>query len=615
MAEKIALSMIVKGTGDEPKKLDRALSSVSPHVDGIFVTLTGPLEEMAPAEEVCRKYGARVSYHRPLWTATEEAVDWLKAFFSKDPHMQVGDQVFLFDAARNFSLEQISREEYPWVFWMDCDDILAGGQELRQLVEEAKTTGIEAYYFRYLYQVELDEKEQIKHVLIEHLRERLVRNHGVYKWVANIHETLIEQRPTKKIDAYGCQVVHLSTDVERQQSLQRNIKSLELSIYNTLGKDPRPIYYLAKLFFDLRNPSYDDGAIHLILRYLQGDNPSGWAEERAQAYEYLSEIYRRKKEYNNAVKSGMNALIEQPENPSIYLSIASSYMFKQDWERALFWTRLASTIPHKKTTLVVNPKDLQTKTLEVIYNCSVNLNRVDDAWSAAQKMVELCPNDPIAVNTYRFIEMVRQQRELTRGILDISNYLRATGEVQKIKALTSAVPRTIEDNPFMIDLIRQNNPPTVWGEKDVAIYCGPGFTPWSPKKLEEPGECFVGGSEEAVCYMAESLVKQGWNVTVYADPGADEGIIHGVTWLPYYKFNRGDYFNILIGWRDVRFFDGNFNAKQTYLWCHDIQNPIEFTKERVDKISKVMFLSQWHRNNVPDLPEEKIILTSNGVLV
>jgi len=608
--------MIAKGTADDADNLKQALQSARPHVDAIFVTLTGTKSHLSACEKICRDFKVNVSYGNFKWKADKKTVDWLKSFFGYDPHMKEGDEIFLFDEARNFNFSQIPQDEYPWIMWMDTDDTIIHGENLRKLAVEGRANNIEAFYFDYLYQCDFDDTPQkrIKHVIIKHLRERLVRNIGVYKWIAPIHETLIEQRPTRKTDNYDVQVVHHATMDDRKESLTRNLKNLELAIYKTEGKDPRHIYYLAKAFYDINTKEYDDKLIPLILNhYIGGSDRSGWPEERSQAFEYLSDVYKRRGEFDTAIKAGMNALIEHPNNPSIYLNIAHSYMNKQEWERALFWVRIASSIPEHKTTLVVNPKDIQARTLEIIYNCSINMSKVDEAWAAAVKLVELYPEDANLAQTYKFIENLRMQRDVTRKIVELSNILKQTGERAKIKALLAAAPNFVQNNPFLINLHQQNYPPKPWADNEIAIYCGAGFTNWSPKKLENPGGSFVGGSEEAVILMAKSLQKQGWNVTVYCDPGDDEGVHDGVTYLPYYKFNRLDNFNILIAWRDIRFFDSEFNAKKTYLWAHDIQNPQEYTKERLDRITKIFFLSKWHRDNVPALDESKVFLTTNGI--
>lgn len=607
----IALSMICKGTGEEPKKLDRALESVKGKVDGMFITLTGPKEELQEVEAVCAKHGVVVSYTDANMIADEHMVSWLKEFFKDEPFTKVGDTIFQFDVARNYNLSQIPKE-YDWLFWMDCDDVVLGGENLRILVTEAEKNGVEAYYLNYLYQVEM-EGDNIKHILIQHLRERLVRNNDAFKWISPIHETLIEQRGTQKAENASCEVLHLSSIEDRKASLQRNLKSLELAIYRTEGKDPRHNYYLAKALFDLATPAYDKRVSSLITdHYLFGEHPSGWQEERAQAWEYLAEVYRRNKEHNNSIKCLMNALIETPESASIFVNLASSYMLKSEWDRAMFWVKMSLAVPHKHTTLVVNPKDIQARTLEVLYNACLNLSKIDEAHAAAVKLIALFPQDDSVLKGYQFIEMLRQQRDLTKEYTHLADYLTKTGEGVKVKALLASLPQTIKDNPFMVNLFKKNNPPTVWGDKSIVIYCGPGFTPWSPKQMKNPGQSFLGGSEIAVVRMSQELKNKGWEVSVYADPASDEGNIDGVQWLPYYKFNGMDHFNILIGWRDVRFFDGNYDAKKRYLWCHDILNPLDFTKERVDKITKIIVLSKFHRDCISTIPDEKIMLSSNG---
>ena len=604
--------MISKGKGEE-KNLKRALSSVAPYVDGIYITLTAPSNELKEAEAVCKEFNAVVSYNESLWTADKKAVDWLKDFFGYDPYMKEGDKLFVFDKARNYNFSQVPKD-YDYIIWIDSDDVLRGGEHLHRLAEMAEQRNIEAVYFNYIYQAEFDEKGNIKHRIIEHLRERLIRNNDHYKWIAPIHETLIEQVPTEKTDVEDCDVVHMSTDQDKINSLNRNLKNLELAIYQSEGKDPRHVYYLAKALFDQRTDEANEHAIPLILQYLTGEHKSGWPEERQQAWEYLCEIYRRRNEMNNSTKAIINAFTEPSlPTPSVFLNLALTCMMKQQYELALFWVRVATGIPEQKTTLIRNVKDIQGRTLEIIYNACLNLAKVDEAWAAGQKLLEMYPEEKSVKDAYDFIANLREQRDVTMKVSELANYLEKTGEGHKVKALVDAIPRIAEDTPFMVDLTNKVKPPKEWGDKEIAIYCGQGFTTWSPKQLSDPKNSFIGGSEEAVIKMAEALSKQGWSVTVYNDPGADEGDHDGVMYLPYYKFNKKDSFNILIAWRQIGFFDQEIKAKKSYLWAHDIQNNLEFNEDRVKRITKVMFLSKWQREGVPSLPDEKVFLTSNGI--
>ncbi len=178
--------------------------------------------------------------------------------------------------------------------------------------------------------------------------------------------------------------------------------------------------------------------------------------------------------------------------------------------------------------------------------------------------------------------------------------------------MLAAAPESIANNPIVVKLFQEIYPPRTHGEKEIAFYCGQQFTPWGPKSAEDPGGNFVGGSEEAVIYLTKELAKQGWKVTVYADPGEDVGTFDGVEWSPYYTFNPNDTFNILVYWRAVGYLDMAVKAKKTYLWAHDVLNPTEFNQERLEKLTKVIVLSKAHRKNIPDVPDDKVMISSNG---
>lgn len=179
------------------------------------------------------------------------------------------------------------------------------------------------------------------------------------------------------------------------------------------------------------------------------------------------------------------------------------------------------------------------------------------------------------------------------------------------------LPTSLRRHRYTIKLSEYVRPIKTWGKKDIVIFCGRGFTHWSPKRLSNPKDSFIGGSEEAVILMSKELQKLGWKVTIFGDPGPDEGVYDKVNWLAYYKFNRNDHFNILIGWRMVQFFDRAYNAKQKYLWCEDIQSGSEYTSQRVNNLDKVFLLSKWHYESDPELvknlPRKKVYFTTNGI--
>jgi tetratricopeptide (TPR) repeat protein len=619
MPAKVALCMITKG--DEGKLLDRCLSTIAKATDGVFITITTPNVDVI---EVCEKHGA--TYFEEPWkfheTVDKKTYKWVKEFLGIKPTMKVGDKLFRFDNARNYSFEVVP-EEFEWILWLDVDDIFRGASKIRETIAVAEKEKATSVFLNYLYHVETDETGKIKNILIEHLRERFVKR-GVYKWVAPIHETLIAQGADKKIDSKDCDVVHLSADDRFVSNLERNMRNLELSIFDGKGSDPRPTYYLAKAFYDLilladKGDEYNDVARRLFKAYLFGTedhnlrNKSGWAEERCQCWEFMAELYRREGKFAEAVSCGMNALMETDSFPSTYISISMSYLMMGDFTRAMNWLKKGIAVPQPKTTLVVNPKELEVRSHEIVYHHAISTQNIDQAFEAARMLRDLRPGDPEMDNRVELTSSLRAQRELTKSFVMLAKQLEAEKNIHSLNLLVKSAPALIANNPFVVDLSKKISPPKTWGKNEVALYCGPGFTTWSPKQLENPEGSFMGGSEEAVVYLSDELSKLGWKVTVYAEPGDDEGEYNGVKYLPHYKFNGADEFNILVSWRQVALVDANYKAKKTYIWNHDIQSQLDYTKERLDKIDKVIVLSQWHRENIPNVPDDKIMISANGV--
>ena len=580
---KLAVALIIKDDS-EVDILKRCLSSLHNNVDAVYITATN--EPAQKIRKLCKKMSFNYSFYK-----------WDKNF----------------SHARNFNFQQVPKE-YEWILWLDTDDIVQGSETFKEAIELAEKNNLKAIFARYLYQVELDDKGKIKQILIEHLRERLIRNDGTFEWVAPIHETLIEKVPSGKTDFNGFLVVHMVTESEMYNSMWRNIEILEEEVCRN-PQDPRPLYYLAKAYFDTKEPmlvyepageGVDSITVELILDYLR---KSGWAEERAQAWEYLSMIHRERKEFKKAIACLLESLSEDPKFTSAYIQLALSYVMVKDWTKALHWVKLAGNVEIPKTTLVVNPRDYKTMILEALFHIYLNTGQLELCEKVALSLNELLPND---TNARRVVDLqdLKHRNDMAHWVIKLANHLKNTHQYDQLNNLVNSVPQEIAGEPTLISLRNEFSKPKEWGEKDVVIYCGPGFEQWSPKSVSKG----IGGSEEAVINVSRELSKLGWNVTVYADPQQDEGIYDGVNWLPSHLINWRDEFNILISWRQIGLFDvPGLRAKRTYLWNHDIQNGLTYTKERIDKIDKVMFLSKWHRENVPQLEEDKVLYTGNGI--
>ena len=594
---KIALCMILKH--DEPEdRLGRCLSSILPHVDIFYATITtadGKPDTKCSVYKVLQKIDKK---KYPM------EISWFK---------WIGD----FAAARNYNLKQV-KSQYEYVFWCDADDIVLGGQNLRQLAQLGTQQDIGAFFCTYYYLLSKPGLEhfaktgqiQEEQVLIKHLRERLIKK-DLYKWIGMLHETLIEQTATKKTDVQSFAIVHTAEDKDLEEALERNIKILENALKietKEKRRDPRTVYYLGKAYFDKHDEKLRLLSKTLLNEYLE---TSGWEEERAQAWQYLSTICLEEENSKEALRSAVGGLLETPIFPANWLQVANCYARRGEWEKAKFWAEIAGSIPQPRTTLILNTRGETMNYMELLFGHAVETNNLDASYALAKRMIDLAPEHEAAKSRFGMITNLKIQNDTLLAYRQLASYLNKKGEVDKIIPLLAAVPTDLANNKLVEDVRRLVLPPRVWKDDEIAFYCGPGFEKWSPKNMKEWKR--LAGSEEATVRLCRELAKLGWKVTVFAEPQDDEGTYDGVTYLPHYKFNFKDSFNILLFWRRPELLDRGFKAKKTYLWLHDIPNPLDYTKERVEVAEKIIPLSRWHRERLPDVPNEKFMISANGI--
>jgi len=138
---KIALAMIVAPEDEESDYLADCLESARPHVDGAFISITGTNERV---QEVCDFYDCET-----------QTIPW-------NDH---------FSEARNKSFEFVP-DEYDYILWLDADDILENGAELKNLIGQHPA---DAYQMWYLYS--LDENDDPNAV---HKKTQIVKNDGSF---------------------------------------------------------------------------------------------------------------------------------------------------------------------------------------------------------------------------------------------------------------------------------------------------------------------------------------------------------------------------------------------------------------------------------------------------
>lgn len=602
------------GDFESTEDVKRSLDSIKDSVDGMYITVT--YKEKEPAEDLAliallKDYKAHVSYFK--WT-------------------------YNFAEARNFALQQVPKNDTTYIYWHDADDVLHGANRLKDALNVLISSKGSAMYFDYWYQVELDEKGDVREVLVKHKRERIIKHDDTWKWIGDLHETLIEQKQENVLkitdksfdDIY---VIHLTNNQRLDHNIDRNIEILEASARTQNHRDPRTLIYLAKAYYDkakmAKEPSDRkiklDLALNLFHEYLAGagtpgqtgyQEASGWKEERATAWQYVGEIAILTGHPEVAIGAMQNAIDEAPEFPNYYVDLAMCYVMTNQFKKARHWLNVGTSLKEPQTTIILFPKELKTRALETSFQLNMHENKLEWALEDAKEMAKLMPDDKLAQERIVTVNSLLVYNRVCQSVVYIGKYLQDLKETDKIANLVQAIPEEMKHEKFAAEMRHLFLPPKIWGDNEIAIVCGPGFEKWDPESIQTG----LGGSEEAVVYLAQELTKRGWRVTVYANP-KKAGEFDGVEYRVWHDLNPKDSFNTLILWRSIGFIDVNPKAKFIMVWMHDMPNNPDFTQERVDKIDKIAVLSEYHKSQLrlhknglfEKMPDNKVLVTSNGI--
>lgn len=571
---KIALCLIVKGSDDEAGHLDNCLKSVHKHVDGIFLNINAKKGEKASQSvlDVAHKYTDNII-----------ETEWQDNFAQ----------------ARNQNLAQVPKD-YDWVLWLDSDDKVKNPAKIRKVAEASQK--YDAIYADYLY-----DRDEAGNPLTVHMVARLFKNNGSHQWKGRIHETLIETRGATQGATKDFEVIHQADDQRKDESLKRNIKLLEKQLEEEAkDPDPRTIYYLASTYMDIGEL---ETAKQLFTDYL---TLSGWDQERSAALTKLGKIEQELGNTSEAKIAFMRAIGEDPEDPEPRVEIGSLELSLKQYNKCRIWLEGVEKMEKNMTTLERNPMSYTFRTYLLLAECYLNMGGkwLDKADKYAQKALKYKKDNKAVVEFVQMVGKVNKDRKELQEVIEKYKKLKDKGKKKKALELLEALPDHLSDNP-LISQLKQSDKPFKWPQKSIAIMTGDtAIDEWGPWSLKEG----IGGSEEAVIRLSRQLAKRGYKVVVYGKPGPNTGLDEsGVMWRNYWDCNLNDEFDIFVAWRAPFIFDRKIKARKSYLWLHDVMEAGEFTPPRLANLTKVIVLSKYHRSLFPMIPDEKILLSANGI--
>lgn len=603
---KIAVAMIVRGVAEEAPLLANALASLNGYVDDFYIGINAPKGQ---------KIASKVRVVAEQYT---------------DPgNIFVSEWVGNFAGARNTIFSKVPKK-YDWIMWIDSDDVVDNPERIRDIISicSKQTEGI---FLKYDYA-----HDEFGNTTVSHWVCRIVRNNGTFLWKSSfddeevtVHETLCEVRAVSKVMNDEVKIIHHSNSDRMDESLQRNLALLDGMYERQQRKgsiDPRISFYLGTHCYDAR--MYGRAKV-LLQEYMQ---LSGWAEERSEALVYLGNIYKLEGKHEQAKHAYLLATGENPNNQRAYIELGEMEYLDKRFVQSIDWLDKALECKKPKTTVVLFPMENTFKAYMFLAQSHVNLGgkNLDEAYKYIQKALQLRSLDLDAQNARDLIEKLIRVRDETKAAMRLISSLDKEGQNENILKLLDLLPTDLQDSPAVLTARHKYIEPKKWSKRSIAIYVGPGpLGTWGPWSLKDG----ISGSEEAIIQLSNLLAQKGWQVTMFATPGDRAGqydrdnkcanlTVYAasalpntlVDWKQYWEFNPKDEYDVLIGWRSPWFFDGEFKARKTYLWLHDVIDKPELTEGRLSKITKVIFVSQYHADLFKDVvPEDKIFVSGNGI--
>lgn len=569
---KLACSIIVKDDS-ELQNLQNCLRSVVPYFNTVLVVANG--EGVSGIQAYC---------------ATLSNVVYMYKKWEND-----------FSAIRNYSFNELSKiDDFDYLFWIDTDDVLVGGESLLNVANTAKKQAFDVVFLTYWYGCTFDDKGQLLSVDVEHMRERLIRPKSI-TWKGRLHETPVpvenskhKYTSVKYSKEYPVAVMHTSTNDIAQTKMQRNKDILEIQLEEerkTSTADPRTLLYLMKIYADLNDEKLWKKAIEMGEEYMK---KSGWDQERGSCLVIMGRMYQQFGRNTEALEKYHEAIKEYPYMPEAYLYVAHLYYDLKEYNKARHWLDLALSMSLPEISSdIVHISKLKVMSANLKMRLAYNVDKdIKQSVEYAQILHKADPTKDNEEMLYYLTDLnnLNTACEHAHALL---KYLYDIDDRKSIQKVLDGLPSAITNQKFAINIRKLITVPRRWKENEIAFYVnfnGPALEKWDGNSVAKG----LGGSETMAVQLAESLAKKGYKVTIYGDPNKQIEI-NGVTYVPYYYFNSADYFNIFIQWRHW-FLADQVKAKKFYVDLHDVFTTVDLTKGQMNAIDMFMVKSQAHKD-------------------
>lgn len=562
----IAAALIV-GDNCSAGEWNRCIQSLVPWVDGIYVAYNGKSKKF------------------PYSTPTRSSFGWggvpfqFKRFRWEDN----------FSTARNQSFSLIPHDKFDWILWIDTDDTLQSGESLQDTLASLDP-GTQGVFLKYEYGWDDD----LKKVMVEQWRERLLRADCRWLWNYPVHEICHAPPGTQYARRHDVWVRHHRIEGHNDRTTRARNRKILSKWHKEEPEEARATFYLANEIYaeahyaraenEPGNKNLLITAIDLYKKFMQ---KVSWDDDAYVANCRVAECYRLLGEFNKSVDQELQGMKVYPTWPEAYVGISQCFLEQSDWEKCRFWADAAIKLATKPDTVhVQEPMTLEYTPYLLRGIALQELGRLDEALSDYHKAHEFGPNSELSERISKLAEEIAKSDEPTDAEQLESKRLRV---------------KNMGSQP----------------EKSIAFVTRPSFETWHPEQEKKGG---AGGAETCIMKLAPLFRRDGWRVVVFGTPGDFLGFdSHGVEYWDAQDYSSAEHFTVLVSSRAPEVFDSPIKADLKLLWMHDVNVGDEMHSvwgDRLASVDRVLGLTGWHirhLNRLYGIDLAKMDVVPNGI--
>lgn len=412
LAAKITLGILAR---DAAQTLPRLLESAAPYVDEILIGLGGPSSD--GTEEIAKQ-----------WLA-----EWIPG---EQPH-PIKTQVFPiqwhddFARARNEVLLKATGE---WFIWLDADDELVGGENLRRYVEQASDKNLLLMPYHY----DEDEHGNLACTL---WRERVVRFPQFWRWEGAVHETLnLDPSVPLAIRQINDVIVRHQPGRNKAKGT-RNLDILYRELERTEPEPPlRLLYYLG------RENASRGNLREALLHWNRYISMTPYNDEAYQVAHMIGDALRAQKRYPEAAKAALKAIEIAPDWPDSYFLLAKIAYEQGKFAETIEWTKAGATKEPPQTSVIIDPRSYTYWPYYYLGLANFGLGQHEEAVANLSRAASVIPDEQIM----GLIEQARRnmdQQKVLDAFMTLYEHLGRWDEWLKVRKLFETAPKLIEQHP------------------------------------------------------------------------------------------------------------------------------------------------------------------------